>query len=156
MLRPVADRLGNAPSAVADFDTDYWDSFAIAAVPGTRARNWARLSLRGADGVFGSVVWHGVLGFDLADKSVPETMAGWHVTCDSDDTFVLDVDGNLMAGRLVFDVSGERLVWTTLLTFHRPAGRRVWAVAGNVHRVIAPRSLDRAGQWLTKAPRSAS
>ena len=144
-----AVRLAVQPPPVAEFGAEDWDSFAIASVPGVAAREWARLSLRGADGVFGSVVWHRLLGFDLADGATPGTLVGWQIGQDCDDHFVLDVDGSLMTGRMVFAQPDETVVWTTMLRFHNVTARRIWTLAGNAHRAIAPRALSRARRAIS-------
>ena len=149
------ERIGLPADERAGFAADYGDTFRVAAVPGVAAREWARASLRGAEvgnRLFPRLVWHGALGFDLAARSVPQTMVGWHVTTDEPDRFVLDTDGRLMAGRLVFVTTDETVLWTTLLRFHRPAGRRVWTVAGPVHRTLAPRLLTDAHRSLSRRP----
>jgi len=144
-----AVRVVDQPPVVAEFAAEYWDSFAIAAVPAVAPREWARLSLRGADGVFGSVVWHRLLGFDLAAAATPGTLVGWQISRDSDDEYVLDVDGSLMAGRMVFAFVDNQVVWTTMLKFHNTTARRIWTLAGNAHRAIAPRALSRARRAMS-------
>jgi len=65
-----APRVEAPAELTADFSAGYGDCFQIAGVPGQGAREWGRLSLRGADGAFGKIVWHGILGFDLAAPDV--------------------------------------------------------------------------------------
>src|SRR3954447_950050 len=141
-------RLSEESPVVAEFGAEYWDSYAIAAVPGVAPRECARLSLRGADGVFGPVVWHGLLGFKLAEKQAPGTLVGWSIGRDTEDQYVLDVDGSLMTGRMVFALVNGQIVWTTMLKFHNTRARRTWSIAGNAHRAIAPRVLGGARQAL--------
>ncbi|UJA19031.1 hypothetical protein HJD18_01635 [Thermoleophilia bacterium SCSIO 60948] len=132
---------------IADFGPDYLDRFSVGADPrDLPARDWARRSLAGAEAAnaaFGRLVWGGLLGFDL-DRGAPGTMFGWRVTGDSPDELVIDTDGSRMAGRMVFAHFEGELVWTTMLRFHGSAGRRIWGVAGNAHRFIAPRALESA------------
>jgi hypothetical protein len=143
------------PATVAAFGADYSDAFSVAAAAGTTAADWARQSLRGADaanGVFRQGVWHGVLGFDLASPETPDTFVGWRISEDRPERFVLDADGRLMRGRMVFDVSPSVVTWTTMLAFHRPAGARVWSVAAYIHRALVRRLLGRAATSLERAP----
>lgn len=149
VLRPTAERVGGSQPSVVEYAPDYWDSFAIPAVPGVPAREWARLSLRGAGGPFGSIVWHRLLGFALTDRQTPGTLVGWRVSRDTEDEFVMDTDGTRMNGRMVFAIADGQLVWTTMLRFHGVAGERIWSAAGHAHRAIAPRALDRARRSLT-------
>jgi hypothetical protein len=109
------------------------------------------MALRGADdanGAFSRLVWAGLLGFDLAPRGTPGTLYGWRVTTADQARFVMEADGARMAGRMVFDVEGDAVTWTTLLRFHTLPGRLVWSVAGHAHRAIAPRSLTQARRAL--------
>ena len=138
-MNAVAMRV-DVPEALAA-EYDYSDCFRVAAVPGVSAGEWARATLRGADGTFSRVVWQGILGFDLT-SGAPGTWVGWPVTEDSPERFVMETGGRLMAGRMVFDVDATEVRWTTSLRYHGATGRLVWATVGAAHRWIAPRTLD--------------
>jgi hypothetical protein len=130
---------------------DYSDAFRIAAAPGHSAREWAQRSLRGADpanGLFGRLIWHGLLGFQLAPSGTAGTLVGWRIVVDEPDLFVLETDGRLMAGRMVFEACDTALTWTTMLRYHRRAARRIWAAAGHAHRALTPRCLQAARRSL--------
>lgn len=133
-------------------DADYADAFQASAIRRWPAHDWAERSLgTGAaplDRMFGTAVWHGILGFDLAQADEPGTLAGWTISVDEPDLFVLAVDGRLMAGRIVFEVSDNAAIWTTLLRLHRPTAKPVWSVAQHVHRALAGRLLARAARLL--------
>jgi hypothetical protein len=138
----------------AEFPADYCDAFRIASVPGHRAREWARRSLRGADpanGSFGRLVWHRLLGFQLAGSGTAGTLVGWHIAVDEPDLLVLETDGRLMAGRMIFEASDTAVTWTTMLRYHRPAARPIWAAAGHAHRALTPRCLEAARQSLQRS-----
>lgn len=141
-----AERTTPKSADTKDFRADYGDAFRIAATSDAAVREWARLSLRGAEGPFGDLVWHGVLGFRLASKGTPGTLVGWHVAVDEPDRFVVESDGRLMAGRMIFETGEADLTWTTMLRFHNPVARIVWAVVGNAHRALAPRCLEIAAR----------
>ena len=131
-------------------DADYADAFRLPAVGHRAACDWARHSLGTGvsllDRIFGRVVWHGVLGFDLAEPGTSGTLAGWRIAVDRPDLAALSIDGRLMTGRIVFAVSPENVTWTTLLRFHRPPAERIWAVAQHVHRALAGPLLARAAR----------
>ena len=148
-MSDVATRTAVPDSAVADFAPDYSDCFEIASLPGATAGDWARASLRGADGPFSRVVWQGLRGFRLA-SGTPGTLVGWPIRHDSPERFVMESDGRLMAGRMVFELVDDAVRWTTTLRFHGTIGRIVWAGAGPAHRRIAPRCLDQAHRRLLK------
>jgi hypothetical protein len=142
------------PGLVTEFGADYADAFTASASARHSAREWAYASLRGAEaagGAFGRGVWGGLLGFRLATKGTAGTLVGWQVSVDDPNRLVLDADGRLMAGRMTFLVSGTEVTWTTMLRYHRPAARRIWAAAGHAHRALAPRCLRAARHSLGRA-----
>jgi hypothetical protein len=145
-------RITLEPPALADFPADYWDCFAAPACE-AGAHEWARLSLRGAEaagGVFSRLVWHGVLRFDLEPDAADMTMAGWRITDEAPTRLILDVDGALMAGRLVFDTAGTAATWTTMLRYHHGLAHPVWTLAGHAHRALVPQCMSRALRTLRK------
>src|SRR4051794_6776900 len=120
--RPKVARVDVSAASQEDFPADYGDAFTVDVdvVPGTTAADWARSSLRGADvakGAFRTLVWHSVLGFDLAAAGTPGTFVGWQISTDRPEQFVLDADGRLMRGRMVFDLSPSTVTWTTMLSY---------------------------------------
>jgi hypothetical protein len=149
-MSATATRTEVPRGAVSDFSPDYADCFRIASVADTTAADWARASLRGADGPFGRVVWQGLLGFRLA-PGTPGTLVGWPISHDTPERFVLESDGPLMAGRMVFELADGDVWWTTSLHFHRALARVIWAGAGPGHRRLAPRCLDQAHRRLSGA-----
>jgi hypothetical protein len=151
----AASRIEVPESAIADFAPDYSDCFEVDPVAGRTAADWARASLRGADGAFSRVVWQGILGLEL-DSGAPGTFVGWPIREDSPGRFVVQTDGRLMAGRMVFEVGDHAVRWTTSLRFHGSVGAAIWAVAGPVHRRLAPRCLDRGRHVLVSRPSGTS
>lgn len=159
---PRARRVPVPPAAAAGFDHDYGDAFAVPAGTGAgvdaSARRWAELGLAGAERfhrLFGRLAWQLGLGFRLAPRGQAGTLVGWRIVEDTDDRFVLDCDGRLMAGRMVFlRTSGESgaptITWTTMLTFHGAAGRRVWMLFGIGHRAVTPFALGGAQRALER------
>lgn len=149
-------RARRVPARQDGFAADYADCFRVPGLPDERcARDWAGAALAGAEvggGVFSGLVWGGVLGFDLAPRATPDTVAGWRVVEDGRQRLVLDVDGSRMAGRMVFTAGRDEVTWTTMLRFQGRSGRRIWQVAGPVHRVLAPRCLEWAHHVLRRRP----
>lgn len=145
---PHARRVEPDPAVVVDFAADYVDSFAIETSPAEEARTWADASLHGSRGVFGSVVWHGLLRFDLAREDEARTAFGWQLTTEQERLMVMDIDGPLAAGRMVFAVTDDMATWSTMLRFHGRTGRVLWATLGHGHRALAPVCLDRASAHL--------
>ena len=149
-----ASRVEPDAAVVADFAADYVDAFAIEGPTRIAARAWADSSLHGSDaagGLFRTVVWHGLLRFDLADADEAGTAFGWRVSTEQDCLVVMDVDGPLAAGRMIFTISHDTTTWTTMLRFHRRTGRVLWAILGHGHRALAPSCLDQAATYLRRA-----
>jgi hypothetical protein len=145
-------RIEAPPPPVTEFEPDYWDAFATSGSAAS-ALEWARSSLRGADasgGLFSRVVWHGVLGFDLAAPNTPDTLVGWRITDRSPTRLVLDTDGRMMAGRMVFQTSEASVTWTTMVRYHHPLARPVWQIASHAHRALVPRCLGSARRSLSR------
>jgi len=146
-------RLTTTPAAVADFPADYWDSFATTAT-GASAQQWARLSLRGAEsagGIFSLLIWQGLLGFNLDTPGAPGTVAGWRIADETPQRVVLDADGRLMQGRMVFEIAGQDTTWTTMIHYHHALARPIWTVASQVHRALVPRCLHGAQRALRRS-----
>jgi len=97
------------------------------------------------------LVWHGLLGFQLAASGTAGTLVGWQIAVDEPELLVLETDGRLMAGRMIFDASDTAVTWTTMLRYHRPAARPIWAAAGHAHRALTPRCLTAARQSLQRS-----
>jgi hypothetical protein len=146
-------RITTAPAALADFLADYWDCFTTPATHGS-AEQWARSSLQGAQsfgGLFSFVIWQLVLGFSLEPPETPGTVAGWRITEQSPGRCVLDSDGRLMRGRMVFEVADEEATWTTMIHYHHPLARPIWELAANAHRALVPQCLSSAQRTLSRA-----
>ncbi|MGY2873843.1 hypothetical protein ACVW00_001033 [Marmoricola sp. URHA0025 HA25] len=140
----------DVPEALAA-GVDYGDCFTVAAVSGASAGAWAHATLRGAEGPFSRVVWQGILGFELVAPGAAGTLVGWAIAQDSPERFVMEADGRLMAGRMVFDVDDSEVRWTTSLRFHGRIGSAVWAGVGFAHRWLAPRTLEGGRRRLLRS-----
>jgi hypothetical protein len=97
------------------------------------------------------LVWHGLLGFELAAPGTAGSLVGWRIAVDEPELLVLETDGRLMSGRMVFEACDTSLTWTTMLHYHRPIARAIWAVAGHVHRALTPRCLEAARKSLQRS-----
>lgn len=146
----TATRVSEPPMEAIVSAPDYWDCFRVPTGASTeRPHAWASAALAGADGAFASLIWSGLLGFDLAPSGSPRTLKGWNVEADTSTTLVLTADGGRMSGRMVFSRVGGHIAWTTMVVFHGRVGEAIWTVAGPVHRQVAPRCLEHAQRRLT-------
>jgi hypothetical protein len=71
-------------------------------------------------------------------------VAGWRITEETPARLVLDADGRLMRGRMVFEIAGREATWTTMLHYRRTLARPVWELAAHAHRALVPRCLRAA------------
>jgi hypothetical protein len=147
-VQPPADALAFLPGQ------NYADAFSVADPPPASARTWAERCLAGEPEwqhrVFGTLVWHGVLGFDLAQPGTDGTMVGWRIAVDEPELFVLKTDGRLMAGCMVFAIDGRSVTWTTALEYHSTRAKTIWSGAQHAHRMLAGRLLGRAAHAIAR------
>jgi hypothetical protein len=141
-LRRIAQR--------AETGVDYADVFEAPILPGDArsAEQAFRDALVNTPRPLGRLVlWihRHVLRLRLAPGSSPVHVIGWAITRSDDDEVELAADGPLMRGELTLRRDDGRAVLSTrLLYHHKIAARTVWAVVGPLHRIIAPRLMQRS------------
>ena len=98
----------------------------------------------------GFVLWihRHVLRFRLGPYSSPEHIIGWPIMHSDHDEIVLATGGPLMRGQLELRrEDGQRAVLTTRLHYrHKIAAPAVWAIIGPLHRMMAPRLMERSAR----------
>ncbi|MEB3984110.1 DUF2867 domain-containing protein [Mycobacterium sp. 663a-19] len=135
---------------------DYTDVFEVPIRYGdTRtAEQMFRAALRDGPGG-GIVLWihRHVLRFRLGPLFSPDHLIGWRIVHSDPDAITLSTSGPLMRGELTLRrEEGRRATLTTRVHYHREiAARMVWAAVGPLHRVVAPRLMQRAAR-LVAAP----
>ena len=153
MLRRIAAEAFPTPPQTAETASDYTDVFE-APIPDGALRT-AEQSLRDAvgdePGAGGNViVWihRHILGFHLGLYSSPDHIIGWPILRSEPDEIVLAAHGPLMQGQLTLRrQDGRRATLTTRLHYHRKvAAGTVWMMVGPLHRLIAPRLIERAAR----------
>jgi hypothetical protein len=84
----------------------------------------------------------------LGPSSSPGHIIGWTVVRSDRDEIVLAADGPLMRGQLTMRrEDGSRAVLTTRVRYHhRVAASAVWFVIGPLHRIVAPRLMQRSAR----------
>lgn len=129
---------------------DYSDGFLldIAALDLRAAQRWARATFEEAPEPvlrFLLVSWRLGLGLRLGPLSSPDHVLGWVIERRTSNTVVLRTESRLLGTtRLVWQVDGTDLRFTTLITFRHPASRLLWAPVAPLHRFIVARLLARA------------
>jgi Protein of unknown function (DUF2867) len=132
-------------------DPDYADAFEVrgSRPDGRTAEQFARAAIEGAPWLVRwtiRVAHRHVLRFRLGPDPSDDHVLGWRVVTREPDLIRLEAPAPLLRGTLVIqrvDPTCTRL--TTSLFYIRPgAARIVWALAGPVHRRIAPYLLTHA------------
>lgn len=149
-LNRIRARIFADRAAADDAAADYVDVFEVPIRHGDArtAEQAFRDALGRTPGALGGVVlWihRHILRFHLGPVLSSELVIGWSITHSDRDEIVLTADGPLMRGQLgLRRLDGRRAVLTTRLHYrHKVAARTVWAVIGPLHRVIAPRLVQR-------------
>jgi Protein of unknown function (DUF2867) len=137
---------------------DYTDVFEVPIPHGDSrtAEQMFRDALGDESGAGGGIVlWihRHVLRFRLGPPSSPEHVIGWSIVHSDPDEIVLTTSGPLMRGELTLRrLDGRRATLTTRVHYQRKiAARTVWAVVGPLHRVIAPRLMERVARQAERA-----
>ncbi|WP_156687747.1 DUF2867 domain-containing protein [Mycobacterium sp. Marseille-P9652] len=131
---------------------DYTDVFEVPIEPGDSrtAEQAFRDAVGRRPGVSGSAVaWihRHVLRLSLGPYSAPGRVIGWPIVRSDPDEFVLATGGPLMDARLTLRrEGGRRATLTTRLHYRRGSARAVWAAVGPLHRVVAPRLMERSAR----------
>ncbi|TAM73079.1 DUF2867 domain-containing protein [Mycobacterium sp.] len=132
---------------------DYADSFevTIAAGDARTAEQTFRDGLGDKPGTRGKLVlWihRHVLRLRLGPARSPDHLIGWPIVRSDPDELVLATCGPLLRGELTLRrQDGRRAVLTTRLHYRQQlAARAVWALVGPLHRIVAPRLMERSAR----------
>lgn len=91
-----------------------------------------------------------VLRLRLGPARSPDHLIGWRIVRSDPDELVLAACGPLMRGELTLRrQDARRAVLTTRLHYRRRlAARAVWALIGPLHRMVAPKLMERSARAL--------
>lgn len=152
-LKRVAASVLAVRTQTGEAAADYADIFEvpIAAGDARTAEQAFRDGLGGKPGARGKLVlWvhRHVLRLRLGPARSPQHLIGWPIVRSDPDELVLATCGPLMRGELTLRrQDGRRAVLTTRLHFRRKlAARTVWALIGPLHRMVAPRLMQRSAR----------
>jgi hypothetical protein len=147
-LKRIAAAVYAEQTETGETAADYADVFEVPIRHGDSrsAEQMFRDALKGERGG-GSVLWihRHVLRFRLGPAASPDHVIGWSIVHSDHDEIVLTTSGPLMRGELTLRREDDRrATLTTRVHYQRKiAARTVWAVVGPLHRVIAPRLMER-------------
>lgn len=152
-LKRVAASVLAARTQTGEAAADYADIFEvpIAAGDARTAEQAFRDGLGATPGSRGKLVlWvhRHVLRLRLGPARSPQHLIGWPIVRSDADELVLATCGPLMRGELTLRrQDGRRAVLITRLHYRRKlAARTVWAVVGPLHRMVAPRLMQRSAR----------
>jgi hypothetical protein len=161
-LKRVAAEALSGQGKNGESAADYVDVFeaSLADGEGRTAERALRDAVGEEPGAGGNViVWlhRHVLGLRLGPYSSPEHIIGWPILRSDHDEIVLATGGPLMHAELTLRRhDGRRAVLTTRLHYRRrTAARSAWAMVGPLHRLVAPRLVERSARQLRGGLRAA-
>lgn len=155
-LKRVAASVLAERARTGEAAADYVDVFEVPLTPGDgrTAERTFRDALGGGPSALGKLVFwvhRHVLRLRLGPARSPDHLIGWRIVRSDPDELVLVTSGALMRGELTLRRhDARRAVLTTRLHFrHRIAARVVWVLVGPLHRILAPRLMQRSAHGLT-------
>lgn len=129
---------------------DYASAFELRtpSAPIRSAEQWARSVFEEAPlpvRWFVRAGWRFPLRFDLA-KPGPGQVLGARIASNSPTTIVLEQCSPVMLANNIVSVDQTRVVWVTVVRYHRPAARLLWGVSALIHHRVLPYLLTRAAR----------
>jgi hypothetical protein len=137
-----------APTVSPLPDADYADEFRLSTAVRATPEQWARAMFGDVPGLFGNLVWRGLLGFRLHAGRSPATVAGWRIAGRGPDEIRLEAVSWFLTGNLVVRAAEGQVSLATFLRYDRPVGRLIWPPLSAVHRRLVPVTLRRAASVL--------
>lgn len=140
------------PDAIRDADglpaPDYASAFELRTpqAPTRSAEQWARSVFEQAPLLVRWLVragWRFPLLFELA-KPGPGQVLGARITSNSSTRIVLEQRSPVMLANNIVSVDQNRLVWVTVVNYHRPVARLLWGASALIHHRLLPYLLTRA------------
>lgn len=148
-LKRVASSALSGPARSGDA-ADYVDVFEVPIAVGDArtAEQTSRDALSDTPGALGKLVFwvhRHVLRLRLGPARSPQHLIGWTVVRSDPDELMLATCGPLMRGELTLRRQDhQRAVLTTRLHYRQKrAARTIWALVGPLHRILAPRLMQR-------------
>lgn len=137
-----------------DYAPDYASAFELRTTqaPIRSAEQWARSVFEQAPlpvRWFVRTGWRFPLLFDLA-KAGPGQVLGARITFNSSTTIVLEQRSPMMVANNIVSVEQTRVVWVTVVRYHRPIARLLWGVSALIHHRVLPYLLTRAARTASK------
>jgi hypothetical protein len=152
-----AHRVDVAASAIAPDAFDYASAFEVT-VPGASeqsAEEWARATFEEAPRAMRSFImvgWRGVMGFRLGPRPSPDHVLGWKIVAAAPGELTLEVRSWLVSARKVVQLTDERVVMTTFVTYRRKLASAVWSSVTPIHHVTEPYLLGHAAtRWRSQS-----
>src|SRR5581483_3067773 len=90
------------------------------------------------------VGWRFVLGLRLGPRPSPEHILGWRITKRSPEETVCQLSSSFLDATNTFRRVGDRLVWSTCVTYDRPVARVIWPPVSLLHRPLVRLGRRRA------------
>jgi hypothetical protein len=146
-------------SLAAAAQADFVCAFEVAVAPGDArtSEQWARAAWEGAPAAMRWVMlvgWRVVLGFRLGPRPSPDHILGWRIAERRADETICQLSSGLLDASNTFRLVDGRLVWSTVVTYARPAARVIWPPVSLLHRPLVRVALRRAASSPVSPPGS--
>jgi hypothetical protein len=138
------------PETVAGdaFRSDDADAFELTPTDQRTAEQWARGTLEQGPRALRAFVmfgWRAILRLRLGPNGSADHIAGWPILLRTPETVVIGVEsGTVGRARLTFRSSPSLVSASSNIEFERRGGRKLWSIAGLLHRRILPYLLGHA------------
>jgi len=133
-----------SPPREYDFGCAY--QIAIASDDDRTSEQWARALWEGAPGPlrwFMVIGWRLGLGLRLGPRSSPGHILGWRIVDTKAEETVCRASSRFLEATNTFVKADTKMVWSTLISYERPAARVVWLPVSPLHRLLVRVSLRR-------------
>jgi hypothetical protein len=155
-LVPGAVGTHNVPESVRALsslpDCDYVDHFTLATDVEATPEQWARAMFGDVPSLAEQLIWRGLLQLRLSSGRSPATVGGWRIGGRGPDWIRLEAASWLLTGNLLVKTGDGRVSLTTVLSYNRPLGRRLWPALSAFHRRLVPGVLRSAAAKIRARP----
>lgn len=127
---------------------DYADAFTLPTpwAPTGPAESWVRAMFGDTPSIAEQFIFQVLLRLELAPAPSRDSVAGFVVAERTCEHIRLEAASTLLICHLVVQVHRSGVTLTTVMKYHRRAGRAVWTVVSAAHRRLAPGLLRDAAE----------
>lgn len=143
------------PSVTIALDSaDFACAYGVATAPddARSAQQWARAAWEDGPAPLRWLMlagWRLILRFQLGPRRSPDHVLGWQIVEDRPDKTECHSRSPFLDAANVFQLVGDRLVWSTLVVYEGRIARVIWPPVALIHRLLVRVALGRAARRPT-------